>query len=214
MTKKIILLAVILAGMSSCTPKLFRNLGLQPTTPVHMHRANLYPIFDDYETARYYSAQVDFKEKSVTGILALSREAQDPRKFRMIMMTPFGIPIFDFSISRDSFIVNSCMEQLNKKSVLKLLESDFKSLLMVDVPEDFSGAIFLPPKGNERWGYSVTTKSGGNNYLFYHKDNGLVHIIQNGSGLKKMNAVFDNQVITIEHPKLKLRLVMTLTPQS
>ncbi len=214
MTKKIILLAVIMAGMSSCTPKLFSNLGLQPTTPVHMHRANLYPVFDDYETARYYSAQVDFKEKSVTGILALSREAQDPRKFRMIMMTPFGIPIFDFSISRDSFIVNSCMEQLNKKSVLKLLENDFKSLLMVDVPEDFSGAIFLPPKGNERWGYSVTTKNGGNNYLFYHQDNGLVHIIQNGTGLKKMNAVFDNQVITIEHPKLKLRLVMTLAPQS
>lgn len=200
--------------MSSCTPKIFNSLGLQPTTPVHMHRANLYPVFDDYETARYYSAQVDFKEKSITGILALSREAQEPRKFRMVMMTPFGIPIFDLSISRDSFIVNSCIEQLNKKSVLNLLERDFKSLLMVDVPEDFPGAIYLPPKGSERWGYSVTTKEGGNNYLFYHKGNGIVHVIQNGSGIKKMNAVFDNQVITIEHPKLKLRLVMSLTPQS
>ena len=59
----------------------------------------------------------------------------------------------------------------------------------------------------------MNTKSGGNNYMFYTKDQGYVHIIQNGSFLKKMNAVFDEQVITIEHPKLSLKMVLTLIPQ-
>lgn len=213
MTKKILFLTVALAGLASCTPKIFNQSGLRPTTSVKMHRSNLMPVFDEYEAARYYSAQVDFKENSLTGVLALSREAQDPRKFRLIMMTQFGVPIFDFSVSQDSFIVNSCMEQLKKKVVMKILERDFKSILMVDVPEDFPGTVYMPLKGQARWGYSVNTKSGGNNYMFYTKDQGYVHIIQNGSFLKKMNAVFDEQVITIEHPKLGLKMVLTLIPQ-
>ncbi|MBO7507857.1 MAG: hypothetical protein J6T67_10810 [Paludibacteraceae bacterium] len=214
MTKKILLLTVALAGLVSCTPKIFNQSGLRPTTSAKMHRSNLMPVFDEYEAARYYSAQVDFKDKSITGVLALSREAQDPRKFRLIMMTTFGIPIFDFSVSQDSFVVNSCMEQLNKKVVMKILERDFKSLLMVDVPEDFPGTIYMPLKGQTRWGYSVSTKEGGNYYMFYYKDNGIVHVLQNGSFLKKMNAVFDEQVITIEHPKLGLKMVLTLMPQT
>ncbi|MBR5694798.1 MAG: hypothetical protein IKX43_00990 [Paludibacteraceae bacterium] len=213
MIRKILFLTVVLAGLASCTPKVFNQSGLRPTTSVKMHRSNLMPVFDEYEAARYYSAQVDFKENSLTGVLALSREAQDPRKFRLIMMTQFGVPIFDFSVSRDSFIVNSCMEQLNKKVVLNILKRDFRSILMVDVPEEFPGTVYMPTRGQARWGYSVTTKEGGNNYMFYTKDNGFVRIIQNGGLLKRMNAVFDEQVITVEHPKLKLKMVLTLIPQ-
>lgn len=214
MTKKIILIAAILAGLVSCTPKVFNQTGMRPTTSVKMHRSNLMPVFDGYEAVRYYSAQVDYKDNSMTGILALSQESESPRKFRLILMTQFGVPIFDFSASQDSFVVNSCMEQLNKKVVLNILERDFKSILMVDVPEDFPGTVYMPRKGKSRWGYSVNTKAGGNYYLFYPKgENGLAHVIQNGGPIKKMNAVFDGQAILIEHPKLGLKLTLTLLPQ-
>lgn len=212
--KKAIILPIFLAGLVGCTPKLFNNAGMRPTTSVKMHRSNLMPVYDEYEAARYYTAQVDFKDKSMTGILALSREAENPRKFRMIMMTPFGIPLFDFSISRDSFIVNSCIEQMNKKIVLNMLEKDFKTLLMLDVPETFPGVVYMPLKPCGKWGYSVNTKNGGNNYILYEKEVGFLRVIQNGGAIKRMNAYFDEQKATIDHPKLHFKMTLTLMPQA
>ena len=49
MTKKILLLTVALAGLVSCTPKIFNQSGLRPTTSAKMHRSNLMPVFDEYE---------------------------------------------------------------------------------------------------------------------------------------------------------------------
>lgn len=212
--KKAIILPVLLAGLVGCTPKVFTNAGMRPTTSVKMHRSNLMPVYDEYEAARYYTAEVSFKDNNMTGIMALSREAENPRRFRMIMMTPFGIPLFDFSLSRDSFIVNSCMEQMNKKVVLNLLEKDFKSLLMLDVPEDFPGVVYMPVKATKgKWGYSVNTRTGGNNYIIYEKEVGFLRVIQNGGAIKRMNAWFDEQKATIEHPKLGFKMTLTLMPQ-
>ena len=59
----------------------------------------------------------------------------------------------------------------------------------------------------------MNTKEGGNYYLFYPKENSLAHVIQNGGAIKKMNAVFDGQAVLIEHPKLGLKLTLTLLPQ-
>lgn len=213
--KKAIILPVLLAGLVGCTPKVFTHEGMRPTTSVKMHRSNLFPVYDEYEAARYYTAEVSFKENNMTGILALSREAENPRRFRMIMMTPFGMPLFDFSLSRDSFIVNSCMEQMNKKVVLKILEKDFKSLLMLDVPENFPATIYMPVKKTPgKWGYSVNTSTGGNNYILYEKENGFLHLIQNGGAIKRMNAAFDSQSAVIDHPKLGLKMTLTLMPQA
>lgn len=214
MLKKLIVLPILLAGLVGCTPKLFNNAGMRPTTSVKMHRSNLFPVYDEYEAARYYQAQVDFKDKSMTGVLALSRESENPRKFRMIMMTPFGIPLFDFSVSRDSFVVNSCIDQMNKKIVLNLLERDFKSLLMVDVPETFPAVLYMPMKSSGRWGCSVTTKKGGNNYIICQRESGFLHAIQNGGALKRMDAVFDEQAAVIQHPKLGFKMTLTLMPQA
>lgn len=216
MLKRVFVFSILLAGLVGCTPKLFTSSGMRPTTSVKMHRSNLLPVYDEYEAARYYTAQVDFKDKNMTGILALSREAADPLRFRMIMMTPFGVPLFDFSISKDSFIVNNCMEQLNKKIVLNMLEKDFRTLLMLDVPEKetFPGVVYMPVNPCGKWGYSVTTQSGGNNYLIYEKETGFLRAIQNGGALKRMNAYFDEQSAVINHPKLKFKLTLTLMPQT
>ncbi len=215
MLKRFLVLSILLAGLVGCTPKLFNNAGMRPTTSVKMYRSNLMPVYDEYETARYYTAEVSFKDKNMTGIMALSREAENPRRFRMIMMTPFGIPMFDFSLSRDSFIVNSCMEQMNKKVVLNLLEKDFKSLLMLDVPEKFPATVYMPfRESKSKWGYSVTTKSGANNYILYEKETGFLRVIQNGGAIKRMNAYFNEQQAIIQHPKLGFKMVLTLMPQA
>lgn len=214
MVKKSVILMVILMGLVGCTPQIFNKSGMRPTTSVKMHRSNLMPVYDEYDAARYYMAQVDFKDKNLSGILALSKESDAPRRFRMVMMTPFGVPLFDFSLSQDSFIVNSCVEQMNKKIVLNMLERDFKALLMLDVPETFPGVVYMPVKPNGRWGYSVNTRKGGNNYILYERENGLLRVIQNGGALKRMNAAFDSQSAVIDHPKLGFKMTLTLMPKA
>ena len=38
--------------------------------------------------------------------------------------------LFDFSLHCDTFIVNSCIEPMRKKKMLKILETDFKNLFL------------------------------------------------------------------------------------
>ncbi len=205
--RKYILLPFLIVIMAGCTPKLFRNLDMRPATSVKIHRGNLMPAFDHLDSAKYYSAQIDFKENSMSGILALTKESEG--RFRMVMMTTFGVSLFDFSVSRDSFIVNSCMEQMNKKVVLNILEKDFRSLFMLNVPEHFS-AIYYKNSQKPDWiGYGVKADDGECDYLIYPKGTNFVRNIQNGCCIKRMNAVFDEQVVTIHHPKLKLKLILT-----
>lgn len=205
--RKYIIFSVLIFLVAGCTPKLFRDLQMRPATSVKIHRGNLMPAFDRLETAKYYTAQIDFKENSMSGILALTKESEG--QFRMVMMTTFGITLFDFSISRDSFIVNSCMEQMNKKVVLNILEKDFRSIFMLNVPEQFSARYYKNPQKPNWIGYGVNADDGECDYLIYPRETGFVRNIQNGGSIKRMNAVFDEQVVTIHHPKLKLKLVLT-----
>ena len=71
--RKYILLPFLIVIMAGCTPKLFRNLDMRPATSVKIHRGNLMPAFDHLDSAKYYSAQIDFKENSMSGILALTK---------------------------------------------------------------------------------------------------------------------------------------------
>lgn len=183
---------------------------MRPTSSVKVSRGNLMPAFDQLQEAKYYTAQIDFKENSMPGIMAMTKE--DTGKFRIVMMTTFGMSLFDFSVSRDSFVVNSCMEQMNKKVVLKILEKDFRSLLMLNVPEQpkqFSARYYANPKKTNWVGYGVNADDGECDFLIYPREGGFVRNIQNGGAIKRMNAVFDEQVVTIQHPKLKLKMVMT-----
>ena len=207
MRKYFFILPFVILLIAGCSPKLFRDLDMRPATSVKMQRNSLMPVFDHLEEAKFYSTQIDFKENSMAGILAVTKESDG--HFRMVLMTAFGMTLFDFSLSRDSFIVNSCVEQMNKKMVLNLLEKDFRSLFMLNVPNEFK-AVYYRNKEKQNWiGYSVKADDGECNYLIYPRENNFVRNIQNGCFIKRMRAVLDEQVITIYHPKLKLKLVMT-----
>lgn len=190
--------------MVSCTPKIYRSMGLQPTISVSTYRSNLMPAFDSLAAPMYFTADVAFKDNSLSGMLALSQEGD--KSYRIVMMTTFGMQIFDFSLSKDSFIVHSCMEQLNKKVVLNLLRDDFRSILMLDVPEQFKGLLYQSSVNSQRWGCSLRTKRGEYNYVLYPKGTNFVRMVGKDSGVKEMIGVFDEEVVMIEHAKLGLKI--------
>lgn len=54
--------------------------------------------------------------------------------FHLDIQFQFGqctiVGLFDFSLHCDTFIVNSCIEPMRKKKMLKILETDFKNLFL------------------------------------------------------------------------------------
>lgn len=202
--KKIVFALITTLLIVGCTPKIYRSMGMRPTISVSTYRSNLMPVFDSLAAPLYFTADVTFKENNLSGMLAMTEEGN--RAYRIVMMTTFGMQIFDFSISRDSFIVHSCMEQLNKKVILNLLRDDFRSILMLDVPDQFKCLLYQTPANSQRWGCSLRTKNGEYNYLLYPNGTNYIRMVGRGSGLKGMIGVFDEDVVMIEHAKLGLKI--------
>ena len=69
---------------------------------------------------------MDFMKRHLSGVLIVKRMGE--QEVRLLASTYFGPSLFDLSLYKDSLIINSCIEPMKKKNVLRLLESDFKSI--------------------------------------------------------------------------------------
>lgn len=86
------------------------------------------PILQAETQSQKYNLQLDFMKHHFSGMLIV-RQMPD-NEIRILGSTYFGLSLFDFSLCNDTFIVNSCMEPMKKKKMLKLLETDFKNLFL------------------------------------------------------------------------------------
>lgn len=86
------------------------------------------PILQAEAQSQKYNLQLDFMKHHFSGMLIV-RQMPD-NEIRILGSTYFGLSLFDFSLHCDTFIVNSCMEPMRKKKMLKILETDFKNLFL------------------------------------------------------------------------------------
>ena len=86
------------------------------------------PILQAEAQSQKYNLQLDFMKHHFSGMLIV-RQMPD-NEIRILGSTYFGLSLFDFSLHCDPFIVNSCMEPMRKKKMLKILETDFKNLFL------------------------------------------------------------------------------------
>ena len=143
-------------------------------------KAELPEIITTDSLSRKYNLQLDFMKHHFSGMLVARRMNSD--EIRLIFTTYFGLSVFDFSLKNDSLHINSCIEPMRKKKVIKLLERDFKLL-------------FLP---------SAHTKVKEKNTTFEKRTN--------GSGLGKAIISLSEfqerepQRIEIKHPWIRLKI--------
>ncbi|NCC09478.1 MAG: hypothetical protein EOM31_03070 [Bacteroidia bacterium] len=112
-------LAILLLCTSllpACSPKIS-----QPVTP-------LPPMLTVGEETQKYNLQLDFMRHHFSGLLVVRQTA--PKKFRLLGTTYFGLSLFDFELNPTTLQVNSCIEPLHKKNLLRLLERDFKNIFL------------------------------------------------------------------------------------
>lgn len=81
-------------------------------------------IISTGSTTQKFNLQLDFGKNHFSGMLIARR--MDSGEVRLLFTTHFGLSVFDFSLYPDSMVVNSIVEPMRKKKVLKLLEKDFR----------------------------------------------------------------------------------------
>ena len=86
------------------------------------------PILQAEAQSQKYNLQLDFMKHHFSGMLIVRQMPNN--EIRILGSTYFGLSLFDFSLHRDTFIVNSCIEPMRKKKMLKILETDFKNLFL------------------------------------------------------------------------------------
>jgi hypothetical protein len=79
-----------------------------------------------------YNTKVNVVGRHLSGLLLFKMMPDSSQ--RVVFSSEMGVKFFDFEFSKDGgFRVYQVMKQLNKKSVLKTLRSDFELVLMRDV---------------------------------------------------------------------------------
>lgn len=86
------------------------------------------PIVKTDTLVQKYNIQLDFMKRHLSGILIVKKMGND--EIRLLSSTYFGPSLFDVSLQGDSMKVNSCIEPMRKKKILRLLEADFKSIFL------------------------------------------------------------------------------------
>lgn len=90
--------------------------------------STLPPIIATSEQSQRYNMQLDFRKHHFSGMLIVRQMSGD--EIRILGATYFGLSLFDFSLTRGVIKVNSCIEPMQKKRILQLLERDFKNLFL------------------------------------------------------------------------------------
>jgi|WetSurMetagenome_2_1015567.scaffolds.fasta_scaffold231317_2 hypothetical protein len=115
------LLLLLLAGCVSTRP----DGDLIPVSPpVNIHATTIVPFSD---STALYKASLDIRKHHLSGIMVMRQMGES--SYRIVFANQVGMTYFDLSFRADSFNIIYCFDPLNKKALLKILETDFRLLL-------------------------------------------------------------------------------------
>jgi hypothetical protein len=190
---------------AGCSPRIFK--GMENTGKKQISKQELYPVFSDRDSVRVFNMEISYKENSFSGLLVVKPENEN--SLRAIFTTYFGVTVFDFEFSDTEFKVNRCMEQMNKKVILGLMEKDFRTLFLYNVPPVTEAKIY---KGEGTLkGYKIKTEDG-KGYFITDTDKKELHKVEIPGSIKRLCLEYQDyennfpRHIWLCHPKIKLSM--------
>lgn len=85
------------------------------------------PYFSDPSKDYVYKASIDVYGNNFGGLLIVKKMGE--ATYRIAFTTEMGNKLFDFSLENEALKVNYCMDALNRKLLLNVLEKDFTTLI-------------------------------------------------------------------------------------
>ena len=206
---KLLLLISLFVFLGSCgAPKHLTPLNKGKKSI--LSEENFKPVFEGsfnsflFKTSLTYGSKLEFG-----GMLMLKQVAAD--NYRVILMTKFGMTMFDFEFGNKGFVVHKAFEQLNKKIFLKILKQDIGMLLSRDVLG--SQAIVFEkgrfPKNKKVLKFKMNKKT----HYFVQGNHNRLNEIHRGQAVSiKLSEYTASipQCIDIQHHNIPLRMKLTL----
>lgn len=192
---------------SSCTN---HYQHLQPTDQPVVVKEQLTSIFYGHEKAQVFDTGIRFRDYYVSGLLVV--KAEENERYRIVMTSKLGSKIFDFNLGKEHFVVNFCIDQLDRKLVLNILKKDLR-LLTNSYLQPENVTAFTDTLADNTV-YRIKTKKG---YRHFKYDNSSGHLmkIERGSKRKAKTVVdigsYQNDLpdkIELRHLQIKLELML------
>lgn len=163
---------------------------------------NLY--FSDSEKDYVYKASIEVYGKQLGGIFVAKK--MNDTLHRAVLTTDFGNTLLDFEVSENSFKVNYCVDELNKKIVLNTLKDDFRLIfrqnhVVEEVFENQSHTIYKIRDG-KRFNYLSENKSQQKLIQLIHASKTKEKVVIRFEG---KNTTFAEK-INVEHKNIKLKI--------
>ncbi|WP_299439099.1 hypothetical protein [uncultured Aquimarina sp.] len=163
------------------------------------------PYFSNLEVDYVYKADITVYGNEFSGILIAKKIAT--QKHRIVFTSQFGSTFFDIEFEKDSYKINSIVEQLDRKIILNTLVKDF-SLLIKE-----KGTV-VESYYNDTYNVLKNEKDKRSNYYFYSQPDQILHKIVHATKRKEkvvihFNNISDNQIarnISIDHKNIKLNI--------
>lgn len=174
-------------------------------------RNELYPLLNNDGDNVMFNMNLTYKDMSMDGFLiaTIEKEENGEESIRAVCSAFMGMTLFDFTIKDNDFVVNSCMEQLDNKIILRILKKDLVTLFTRNVQRNFKGTKYKH-KNNPKTqlGYKIRTSTGRTKYLIDKDKQKPDHIYVSG-GLLRAEFDYTDDTIVINHPKIGLKLTLT-----
>lgn len=185
--------------LNSC--KTFQPEGIEKA-PEFSEVKNLY--FSSKETDYIYKGQIEIYGNNISGLLIIKKISDDAH--RVVMTTDFGNKLLDFEISEETFKVNYITPDMDRETVKRFLEKDFRML----VREDYTVQTQLLNSTSDIY-KSVSGKDAF--YLYFDRNSKLLtKIIHTENNKEKINFSFDSKTaifadaIELLHRDIKLKI--------
>ena len=140
---KYLLLNSLLIFVIGCSASYYSRLV--PNEKAELKNNEVSSFFYDIKSSQYV-ASVDAYGYHVSGLFIIKKTGEE--SYRIGFLTQTGLTIFSFEITPDTFNVNYCLEQLNKKDFINVIEADVRLLLLGKKYAD-NATMFTDPQTNQ-----------------------------------------------------------------
>jgi len=167
------------------------------------------PLFGDDFQKGLYRTTLDISKHHLTGFIYIKKISDT--SYRILFSNDFGMQIFDFEFSTNELVVHYCFPSMDRKSLLKLLENDFRILLfsnqgMKTITQDQS-------ENKEELSFKIKAKTGKWIYRISSVSRKILSIRSVGKFVSKTRIDLTHSAdivtgISISNPLIKLSITL------
>jgi hypothetical protein len=168
-------------------------------------------VFDTSFQKGLFRTTMDIGKNHLTGFIFIKKVSDT--SYRILFSNEIGIKFFDLEFSKRELIVHYCFPSLDRKSFLRLLESDFRILFFPNLgikkisrvkTEKENEKIFTINSAQGKWRYEVLTSS--KKILFI----GTINKVISKARIKLEYSGNITTGIDISNPMINLSIIMNL----